>query len=569
MNQLYKTPWEKYMGHIPMNITYPESTMYDAVFNIASAHPYLTAYEFLGFKVSYKKLISKIDKRAAGLKAMGVKKGDSVIVALPNCPQAIITVYAVNKCGAILNMIHPLSSPNEIEFYIKNADAKTAIILDSFHSKFVDVCRKNGVKNLILTRITDEINFTKKLFVKIKSLLLKEKQITYFDCTSWSDVFRYGTDTNFPMIDKDETAVILYSGGTTGTNKGIMLSNYNMNVLGKQIIAANPFEIGYKMLSVLPLFHGFGLGVGIHAMLINGAECILAPQFNPESFAKLISKKKINYVAGVPSMFDSMAKQKFYQKFNFSSLRGVFSGGDSLSKEIKERFDKFLKDNGADVQIREGYGTTECVNAASINPTTLNKVGSIGIPLPDNIFRIVKPGTFEDLETGETGEIIISGPSLMQGYLNNPEETDLVIKKDEHGTRWLYTGDLAYMDEDGFTFFKGRNKRMIVSFGYNIYPAQVEAEINKCELVKQSCVIGVPDQNKVQKVKAFIVLKEGIKADLSTKSTIRHFIRDKVAKYAIPQEYEFRNELPKTKVGKIAYKVLEDEEIAKQSAKKN
>jgi long-chain acyl-CoA synthetase len=367
-----------------------------------------------------------------------------------------------------------------------------------------------------------------------------------------------------PSIGSDP-AVILYSGGTTGTTKGIVLTNLNFNALGQQVIAANSmFQPGDKMLAAMPIFHGFGLGVCIHTMLSQGGRCILVPRFTPKTYAKDLVKHRCNFIAGVPTLYEALLRLPDMDGKDLSCLKGVFSGGDSLSIELKKKLDKFLAQHNASIQVREGYGTTETVTACCLTPSHIYKEGSIGLPFPDTYIKIVRPGTAEELPYGEEGEILLAGPTVMREYMHHPQETAETLRQHEDGLLWVYTGDLGIMDEEGFVYFKGRAKRMIVSSGYNIYPAQLENILDAHELVQMSCVIGVPDPYKIQKVKAFIKLKANVPASAETKETILEHCRKNIAKYAMPYDIEFREDLPKTLVGKVAYRVLEEEELQRQ-----
>lgn len=272
-------------------------------------------------------------------------------------------------------------------------------------------------------------------------------------------------------------------------------------------------------------------------------------------------------MAGVPTLYEALLRLPNMKRADLSHLKGVFSGGDSLSVELKKRFDAFLKDHKATIQVREGYGTTECVTASCLTPTGLAKEGSIGIPFPDTYYRIVKPGTDDEVPYGEEGEITLAGPTVMAEYYNKPEETANTLHKDADGRVWLHTGDLGVMDEDGFIYFRGRIKRMIITSGYNVYPAQLENILDAHDFVHMSCIIGVPDPYKIQKVKAFVMLKPGVPANDETKQTLLDYCRKYIAKYAMPYDIEFREELPKTLVGKVAYRVLEEEEAKKREQK--
>ena len=372
-----------------------------------------------------------------------------------------------------------------------------------------------------------------------------------------------GRGTALPADDgnADDCAAVLYSGGTTGTSKGIQLSSRNFNALGLQTIAASGYNsiVGMKMLSIMPVFHGFGLGIGIHTALIGGATCILVPQFSIKTYAEILVKQKPNLIPGVPTLFEALLRAEGLEKADLSFLRGIFSGGDSLSPELKKKVDAFLKDHGCAEQIREGYGTTECVTASCLTPKNYAKPGSIGVPFPDTFYKIVAAGTNEEVPAGTEGEICISGPTVMLGYMDNPEETAQTLKTHADGRIWLHTGDLGYMDEDGFVYFRQRIKRMLITNGYNVYPSQLENIIDGHEKVLLSCVIGVRDAQRGQRIKAYIVPMPGIEPSDALKAEILDYCKDRIAKYALPREVEFRTELPKTLVGKVAYRVLEEE----------
>lgn len=558
-----KTPWNKFYGEVPSSLEYTALSMSGKVEEVSKKYPNLIAFSFMGKNTTYKKMWDEIELNAKALKAIGVNKNDRVTICLPNCPQAVTMFYAVNLIGAVANMIHPLSSVKEIEFYIKDSKSVCAITLDQFYGKFEEIRANINLKTLLITSIKDALGGVMKVGFAL-TLGRKIKKIpTDADVLMWKDFIKAGRELNGPYrIDKkaDEEAVILYSGGTTGVTKGILLSNLNFNALGEQIVAmAHCFNPGDVMLAVMPIFHGFGLGVSIHTMLVNGGQCILVPQFTPLTYAKLIKKHKPNYIAGVPTLFEALLRIDELDNVDLSCLMGVFSGGDSLTAELKKRIDKFLAEHNCKVNVREGYGTTECVTASCLTPYTLEKEGSIGIPLPDMFYKIVKPETEIELPYGEAGEICIAGVTVMIEYANQPQETAKTKRKHADGLEWIHTGDLGFMDEDGFIYFKQRIKRIIVSSGYNIYPSNIENVLEACELVHLSCAIGIKDPYKMQKVKAFVVLKDGVAPSEETRAKIMEHCKKYIAKYALPSEIEFRDSLPKTLVGKVAYRVLEEE----------
>ena len=562
-----KTPWKDAMGEVPMHLDYFEGSMFEGVARIAELYPNNIAFDFMGRSTTYKKLVQDIEKCARSLRTIGVRAGDRVTIAMPNCPQAICLFYAVNLIGGIANMIHPLSAEKEIEFYLNASHSVTAITLDQFYHKFESIRQNTEVVNIVIASIKDALSTP----IKAGYMLTEGRKIRKIPedapIIRWEEFIRLGhaCSWNYKVErEGNDPAVILYSGGTTGTTKGIVLTNRNFNALAAQIIATNPmFRPGDRMLAAMPLFHGFGLGIGIHSMLASGGRCILVPRFTAQSYAKLITKYRCNFIAGVPTLYEALLRLKSMEKADLSCLKGVFSGGDSLSVELKKKFDKFLYDHKAVVQVREGYGTTETVTACCLTPTNLFKEGSIGIPFPDTYIKIVEPGTDRELPYGEEGEILLAGPTVMREYADNPEETAATLRTHADGLTWVYTGDLGTMDEQGFIYFRGRAKRMIVSSGYNVYPGQIENILDAHEKVQMSCVIGVPDAYRMQKVKAFVMLTPGTPATDETKEELLGYCRKHIAKYAMPYDIEFRDELPKTLVGKVAYRKLEEEELAK------
>lgn len=566
-----KAPWLRFYGKVPEHLEYPEGSMMDAITATAELQPDNIAYSFQGIKTTYRELVEQAHRVARAFAAAGVKKEDRVTVCLPNCPQAVLCFYGLNLIGAVATMIHPLSSVGEIAFYLRDSGSKVAVTLDQFYEKFQDVMTEQPLDKLIVASVADALSPVLRAgYWLTQGRKLKVPEIVA-PAEKWKTFLRNGDSYEQPHLVKrmaEDPAVILFSGGTTGVTKGILLSNLNFNSLGLQTIAmATTFEPGQRMLAAMPMFHGFGLGVCIHTFLVAGGQCILVPRISVESYAKLLKKEQPNYIAGVPTLYEGITRNPYMDGVNLACLKGVFSGGDSLSIELKKKFDIFLKEHGASVQVREGYGTTECVTASCLTPYDMYREGSIGLPFPDTYYKIVKVGTTDELPYGEEGEICLTGPSMMMGYVNQPEETKNVMRvHPADGNTWVHTGDLGFMDEDGFIYFRQRIKRMIVTSGYNVYPSQLENIIDAHEAVLMSCVIGVRDSYKMQKVKAFIVLRPGKTETPELMESIWEHCRRHIAKYAMPYEIEVRDSLPKTLVGKVAYTVLEKEEIEKQSA---
>lgn len=562
--QKVNTPWENAMGNIPMHLSYFEGSLYDALANTAAKYPKSVAFDFMGKSTRYDTFLKDVRTCANALWQMGIRPGDRVTIAMPNCPQALVFFYGLNLLGGVANMIHPLSAETEITFYLEKSKSVALLTLESFLDKFLPACKQAGIKHLIVASVQDALPFPANIAYWAANG--RKRQTPGGITILWNTFMSLGKQAApaFPQGQSDRVGVILYSGGTTGTTKGILLTNKNFNALGQQVASANPmFAHGDKMLAAMPIFHGFGLGVCIHAMLMNGGRCVLVPRFTPKSYGKDLVKYKCNFIAGVPTLYEALLRQPLMEGKDLSFLKGVFSGGDSLSVELKKKVDTFLKEHNAGISVREGYGTTETVTACCLTPVNTAREGSIGIPFPDTYIKIVKPGTQEELPYGQEGEILLAGPTVMVGYMDCPEETAQTLQKHPDGLTWVYTGDLGIMDEEGFLYFKGRAKRMIVSSGYNIYPAQLENILDAHPAVQMSCVIGIPDPYKMQKVKAIVKLSPGDNPSEETRQMLFAYCRKHIAKYAVPASIEFREDLPKTLVGKVAYRVLEEEENSK------
>ena len=546
---------------IPTHLDYPNFTLYEHVEVTAKKFPKYYAYEYYNNLCTYEEFMKKIDNCARALKAEGVKKGDAVTICMPNTPEAITMFYAVNKIGAVCNMIHPLSSAQEIKYYLNLAESKIILTINVSLEKVMSIIDETKVERVVLASPSEEMNGVmsflyyvtsgRKIKVEKDSRIKKWKEFI-----SSGKEYTLNTKEDVAMTD---TAIILYSGGTTGTPKGIVLSNYNFTALATQgKIMCEPCKEGDTALSIMPIFHGLGLGVCIHIPLTVGMKCVLIPAFQAKKFTQLIKKHKPNFLVGVPTLFEALLKTDLKEN-ELACIKTVACGGDSLSINTKKAIDKFLRDHGSTAQIREGYGLTECSGASCVTPRGLYKEGSIGIPFPDMVYKIVKIGTHEEADVMEDGEICISGPTVMVGYLKNEEETYQTLREHEDGKVWLHTGDIGCMDSEGYIYFKQRLKRMIVSSGYNIYPSQIEKIIASHKSVLSCTVIGVSHPYKGQVAKAYIVLNDGYKPTHELKEEIKAYCEENIAKYALPYEYEYRDSLPKTLIGKVSYKALEDE----------
>lgn len=565
-----KTPWYDFYDGVKPHLEYPDISIYNMLEDSMKNREDYISYNYYGTKKTYKEFIAQIDKCARALKSLGIKATERVSICMPNTPEAIIAFYAINKIGAVANMIHPLSAENEIKYFLNISKSKYVIAIDIAFNKINHIANDTNLKKCIVVSAKNSM----PMYLKIGYQLTKGRKIKLEKSDlnlSWNDFIKLGENYNKKIksdFKGNNVAAILYSGGTTGYPKGIELTNLNFNALAIQSFeACQCLKEKDKVLSIMPVFHGFGLGICIHTVQYFGGTSILLPQFSSKTFDKLLKKYKPNIIAGVPTLYEALLKNKNLDGYDLSFLKCVISGGDSLSISLKEKVDTFLKEHGANIQIREGYGLTECVTGSCLTPMNYYRKGSIGIPYPDTYYKIVKPYTEEELPFGEEGEILISGPSVMKGYLDDEKETKLTLRKHKDGLTWMYTGDLGYMDKDGFIYFKQRLKRMIISSGYCLYPQYIENIIDSHPKVLMSCVIGIDHPYKVQVAKAFIVLRNGYTADDELLKEIKEHCEKNLARYSWPTEYEFRSELPKTLVGKIAYSKLEEEERGKNENK--
>ena len=513
---------------------------------------------------SYQQVLQNIEQTAKALISIGVCKGDIISIISPNTPQALFMVYAVNRIGAIANMLHPLLSAEELQHFIESTNSVAVLTLDMIYPKFQNITwNMNKQPKIILSRIIDALPWYAVPIYKLKNKLTLSFHPDH-DIIYWNDFLESGKSSVQLPNDSgagNDTALILYSGGTSGVPKGVMLTNRNLNALAIQTYDIGGIEevAGKRSLAVMPLFHGFGLVICVHAMLCLGFHIFLLPKYDFKECSELIFKKKINCIYGVPGLYEALIRCPKIDTTDLSFLELMVCGGDKLPEKTQKRVNAKLKKGGADIVLREAYGQTECVAGCALNPKFDTRIGSAGIAYPDVSFKIVIPHTQEELPYGQPGELCVSGPIIMKGYYNNPEATKKALQIHSDGNQWLHTGDIFSMDSDGYLYFFRRNSRMLICGGYNIYASQVEDVICACPSVSQCCVVGIQDRILGQRICACIVPNSLTTDSVFFKKQIIEYCKKSLVEYSIPHEIRLYDRLPVTNLGKIDYIALEKE----------
>ena len=562
-----KAPWKKYYDRKHMKIRLKDENIYDFLLRKISKYGYEdnTCMTYFGKHIKYKDFIKRVDDVADKFLTLGVKKFDIVTVLSANVPEAIICFYALNKIGAVANMLHPLLSQNEVKTALNTYETKYLVALDITLKTVNAIIKQTKVERVIVISPSNSMGLFMKIGYYFKSRDKRFKgHLDHHLYMKWSRFLRLKKHDIYydktPL--KDEPALILQSGGSTGTPKGIVLSNGNMNA--STIAALNVYQDLCKedrILGIMPIFHGFGLEVSINDAFCVGAEVVVIPTFKADTFHELLIKHKPTVLVGVPTLFEALTKNEHMDDVDLSRLKYVIGGGDTLSKQRVEKINEFLHQHGSRTNLIQGYGLTEAVAAACVDLRDLSHPGTIGIPWPGVYLGIFKPNTEERMPYGEDGEICICGPTVMLGYYNNEAETHLALRHHRDGNVWLHTGDIGSMDEDGFVTYKQRLKRMIVSSGYNVYPSQIEEVLEKHEAIEAASVIGIPHPYKMEVPKAFIVLKKGYKFNDDLKNELIAHCKKNLAVYSIPKDYEVLDKLPKTLIGKVDFKKLKEDAV--------
>lgn len=551
-------PWLKsYEKGVPERITYEEISIPDILARTAERHADRTAVIFQGTSITYRQLQEMVNRFAACLADLGIKKGDAVAILLPNLIPCIAAYYAILRIGAIAVMNNPLYTDPELEHQFNDSDAKLLITLDVLGNRMIDLRPRTKIRQIVYTGIGDDLPALKRILGRWLKKYPYGKVKAAPDIFRWKDCLeKYGPRPPAVKPGFDEVAMYQYTGGTTGVAKGVMLTHANLSKQVQQIEAWFPQFTGDEeiLLGALPYFHVFGLSLVMNLSIYKGWTQVLVPKPQPGPLLEAIRNFHPTFTPLVPTMYIGMLNHPDLKKTPMTSIKGAFSGAAPLPVEVIRSFEA-----ATGAVIVEGYGMTETTPATHINPFAggARKAGSIGLPISDTLARIVdlKDGV-TDVPVGERGELIVKGPQVMLGYKNRPEETAKALRDG-----WCYSGDIATMDEEGYFYIVDRKKDLIISGGYNVYPRDIEEVFFLHPKVQEACAIGIPHPTRGESVKVFVVLKEGTTA---TQEELIDHCRTKLAAYKLPTEIEFRKELPMSNVGKVLRKALRAEEMEKR-----
>jgi len=545
--------WLKhYDGEVPHSISYPHIPVHRLLEEAAAEDPDAPCTNFFGKRLSFQQIDDLANRFAAAIRSMGVQPGDRLALLLPNSPQFVIAYYGAHKAGAIVVPLNPLYTEHELSFHFADSGAETVVTVPMFLDKVAGLRSTTPLQRVICSPIADFLPFPLSLLQGLQ----ERKMVRASGIKDLPDLKQLlqregASDFESVPVDPQEMAVLIYSGGTTGVAKGIMLSHYSLVANAYQIAAWGGLGKKERILAVIPLFHGYGMSVTMNAPVLRSSEIVLLPRFSARQVLRTIQKTRPTFFIGVPTMFVALSSLPGVQRYDLSSLQGIFVGAAPLTRAIKDDFEG--KTGG---RMIEGYGLTESVTAIMSNPYKgKHKVGSIGIPFPDVETKIVSLDDERDLPPGELGEIVLRSPTLMKGYFKDPQETAKTIKDG-----WLYTGDIGYMDEDGYFYITDRKKELIIVGGFNVFPREIDELIYQHPKVKEGITVGVPDAYKGERIKVYIVLKDGETAE---PEEFKAYFRERLTPYKVPSQVEFRSDLPKSMIGKILRRALREEEVQK------
>lgn len=556
-------PWLKYYDEKMIHAALPECTIYEYLWENNKEHLDDVALNYCDRRISFKELFEGIEKAANAFHAIGVRKGDFVVMATVTTPEMIFAFYGLNLLGAIANMVDPRTSVEGISEYITEVKAEYVLCIDVAYAKIEKAIVDTAVKKIILVSPTDSLPCLKRMLFNVTNWLKRVDFKLSGHCVRWRDFILMGKNTKFnpvPYVRK-QCCVIEHTGGTTGFPKGVMLTNDNFNAATFQI-KNSPLRLSRKdrFLNIMPPFIAYGMVLGIHTALTYGWQSIIIPKFEPKKFSDLILKYRPAGIMGVPSYFEGLMEDSKLDGVNLSCIKVVLVGGDKTLVEFEKKVNVFFEKHNAAIHLSKGYSMTEASATATFSFEEVNKLGSAGIPLAQTIVSAFEPETDKELQVNERGEICINTPTMMVGYYEKDEETNKVLKRHSDGKIWIHSGDLGYVDEDGCVYIGGRLKRMIIRHdGFKVFPQFIENVVSTCEAVESCCVVGMPDKSHGQGRLpiVYVVLKQGYVNKDEIKETLIELCKKELPEYSQPVKYEFRDIMPLTPIGKVDYKALE------------
>ena len=554
-------PWLKYYDQKFIDQTLPALSAFEYVCQRSKNHLNDTALEYYGRKFTYADLIVNVKKTAAALRGAGVKKGDIITVVSIMTPEIIALFYAADMIGATLNLVDPRYSVEGIREYIEEVDSHLLVCLNVVYERCRQAAKRTNVEKVIVLSPADSLPPVMAVGYKLTT---PDKNKYASNVIRWKQFIKggEGQSTAAEPYDPDHACVVVHTGGTTGSPKGVMLTDDCFNGIALQFQAyPKLFHRGQKLMNVMPPFIAYGFACGIHLPLVLGFTVIIIPNLDPAKLGSLVLKHKPEHMFGVPTHYQQLAADPKLRDKDLSFIINYAAGGDSLSRGAEQTVNDFLAAHGARYPIAKGYGMTEVSSAATVAAGLDNKPGSVGIPMVNTIIAAFEPGTDRELPIGERGELCISGPCLMKGYYNKPEETAILLRRHPDGRVWAHTGDMGYLDEDGFVYLDSRIKRMIIRHdGFKVFPSMIENVVSRHPAVHQCSVVGCTDKDHVQGRLPFVYIV--LKADITAKKkqVIRELERmcaEELPEYVQPVAYKFISSMPMTPVGKVDYRQLE------------
>ena len=569
-NPLYASqarPWLRYYDQKYIDQALPECSAFDFVRTRNKDRLMSTAMEYYGRKFTYADLIVNVKKTAAAFRALGVKKGDIITVVSVMTPEVIYAFYAADRIGATLNLVDPRYSPEGIHDYIQEVSSRLLICLNVVYDRCEQAAKRTTVERVVVLSPADSLPLGLAIGYKAAN---PDRNRYHSNVLNWKKFIAGGADasTSAEPYDPEHACVVVHTGGTTGSPKGVLLTDRNFNAIAQQFSAYDSlFRKGQSLMNIMPPFIAYGYACGVHLPLVLGLKVIIIPNLDPDKLGGLIWKYKPEHMFGVPAHYQQMAASHQLRNKDLSFIRNYAAGGDAISLGAEQTVNNFLETHNVEYPLAKGYGMTEVSSAATVAAGKVNKPGSVGIPMVSTLVSVFEPGTDKELPLGQRGELCISGPGVMKGYYDKPAETAAILRTHPDGRVWVHTGDIGYLDEDGFVYLDSRIKRLIIRHdGFKVFPSMIENVVSQHPAVHQCSVVGCTDKDHVQGRLPFVYLvltQEAASASPSKRKQIirelRQMCAEELPEYVQPVGYKIIPEMPLTPVGKFDYRKLEEE----------